>query len=359
MILLDDGVFLALLEAAPGAMVCITADGRVVLVNAQAERLFGYERDELIGQSLETLVPHAARAVHTGSMAEYVADPPHEPVGAGLMLAGRRRDSSTFPAEISLSTIDTDEGIIVAVAIHDMTDQLRVKDLERSNQDLESVIYTVSHDLRSPLRALSGYSELLIDEYGEVLGEEGHGYAERIVSITGHMAEQIDYLLYLSRISRAELNLQSVDLGEEAAQIAEELQRREPLRSVTFTIQKQVRAVADRRLIHTLLQNLLDNAWKFTSGRDDASIEFGTVPSSDATVSCYVRDNGAGFDPAYASKLFQPFQRLHAVSEFPGTGTGLATVRRIVERHGGHVWAEAAVGAGATFNFTLARKESV
>jgi PAS domain S-box-containing protein len=359
MILLDDGVFLALLEAAPGAMVCISADGRVVLVNAQAERLFGYERDELIGQSLETLVPHAAGAVHTGPRAEYVADPRHQPAGAGLLLAGRRRDSSTFPAEISLSTIDTDEGIIVAVAIHDMTDQLRIKDLERSNQDLESVIYTVSHDLRSPLRALSGYSELLIDEYGEVLGEEGHGYAERIVSITGHMAEQIDYLLYLSRLSRAELNLQSVDLSEEAARIAEELQRREPLRSVTFTIQKQVRAVADRRLIHTLLQNLLDNAWKFTSGRDDASIEFGTVPSSDATVSCYVRDNGAGFDPAYASKLFQPFQRLHAVSEFPGTGTGLATVRRIVERHGGHVWAEAAVGAGATFNFTLAKKESV
>jgi PAS domain S-box-containing protein len=359
MILLADGALLALLEAAPGAMVCIAADGRVVLVNAQAERLFGYERDEIIGQSLETLIPDAARAVHPELMAENVADPRHQPIGAGLLLAGHRRDSSSFPAEISLSTIDTDEGIIVAVAIHDMTDQLRIKDLERSNHDLENVIYTVSHDLRAPLRALSGYSELLIDEYGEVLGEEGHGYAERIVSITEQMAEQIDYLLYLSRISRAELHLQSVDLGEEAAKIAEEIQGREPVRPVSFTIQKEVRAVADRRLILTLLENLLDNAWKFTSGRDDASIEFGTVPGSDAAVSCYVRDNGAGFDPAYAGKLFQPFQRLHAASDFPGAGTGLATVRRIVERHGGHVWAEAAVGAGATFNFTLDRKESV
>jgi PAS domain S-box-containing protein len=359
MILLADGVLLALLEAAPGAMVCLAADGRVILVNAQAERLFGYERDELIGQSLETLVPGAARAVHPEPRVEYVADPRDRPIGAGPLLAGHRRDSSTFPAEISLSSIDADEGMIVAVAIHDMTDHLRVKDLERSNDDLESLIYTVSHDLRAPLRALSGYSELLIDEYGEVLGEEGHGYAERIVSITERMAEQIDYLLYLSRISRAELHLQSVDLSEEAARIAEEIQGREPNRPVTFTIQKQVRAVADRRLILTLLQNLLDNAWKFTSRRDGALIEFGTVPCADAAVSCYVRDNGAGFDPAYASQLFQPFQRLHAASDFPGAGTGLATVRRIVERHGGRVWAESAVGAGATFNFTLDRKESV
>jgi PAS domain S-box-containing protein len=353
-----DDVFVALLEAAPGAMVCIAADGRVVLVNAQAERLFGYERAELIGQPVEILVPEAARAVHPGHWAEYFANPRPGPMGAGLSLAGRRRDASTFAAEISLSPIDTAEGILVAVAIQDVTDQLRVKDLERSNHDLESFIYTVSHDLRAPLRALSGYSELLLEEYGEVLGEEGHGYAERIVSVSGQMGEQIDYLLHLSRISRAELHLQSVDLSGEAARIAEEIQHREPIRPICFTIQKQVRAMADRRLIITVLQNLLDNAWKFTSGRDDASIEFGTAPSSDAAVCCYVRDNGAGFDPAYASKLFQPFQRLHAARDFPGTGTGLATVRRIVERHGGHVWAEGAVGAGATFYFTLDRKES-
>ena len=354
-----DDVFVALLEAAPGAMVCIAADDRLVLVNAQAERLFGYERAELIGQPVEIIVPDAARAVQPGHWAEYFANPLHQPIGAGLSLAGRRRDASTFAAEISLSAIDTDEGVLVAAAIQDMTDQLRVKDLERSNHDLESFIYTISHDLRAPLRALSGYSELLLEEYGEVLGEEGHGYAERIASASEQMRQQIDYLLDLSRISRADLHLQSVDLSGEAARIAEEIQRREPTRPGCFAIQRQVRALADRRLIRSVLQNLLDNAWKFTSGREDASIEFGTVPSSDAAVCCYVRDNGAGFDPAYASKLFQPFQRLHAASDFPGTGTGLATVRRIVERHGGHVWAESAVGAGATFNFTLDRKESV
>jgi PAS domain S-box-containing protein len=355
MLPLADGVFPALLEAAPGAIVCMAADGRVVLVNAEAERLFGYERGELIGQPAEILVPDAARAGHP--WAEYFANPRHQPMSAGLSLAGRHRDASTFPAEISLSAIDNDEGILVAAAIRNVTAQLRVKDLERSNDDLESFIYTVAHDLRTPLRALTGYSELLLEEYAEALGEEGHGYAERIVSAGQQMGQRINYLLDLSRISRAELHLQSVDLGQEAARIAEEIQRREPIRPIRFTIQKQVWALADRRLILTVLQNLLDNAWKFTSGRDDASIEFGTVPSSDAAVCCYVRDNGAGFDPAYSGKLFQPFQRLHAARDFPGTGTGLATVRRIVERHGGHVWAEGTVGAGATFYFTLDRKE--
>jgi PAS domain S-box-containing protein len=355
---LADGLFAALLEVAPGAIACIAADGRVVLANAQAERLFGYERGELIGQPVEILVPDAASAWYPGIWAEYFANPRHEPMSAGLSTAGRRRDASTFPAEISLSAIDTDEGILVAAAIRDVTAQLRVKDLERSNHDLESFIYSVAHDLRAPLRALSGYSELLLEDYGEALGEEGHGYAERIVSVSEQMGQQIDYLLHLSRISRAELHFQSVDLGLEAARIAEEIQRRDPIRPVRFTIAKQVLVLADRRLIVTVLQNLLDNAWKFTFGRDDASIEFGTVGSSDAAVCCYVRDNGAGFDPAHAGNLFQPFQRLHSARDFPGTGTGLATVRRIVERHGGRVWAEGSVGAGATFYFTLDRKES-
>ncbi len=355
---LTDGTFVALLEAVPDAMVCVAADGRVVLVNAQAERLFGYERDELIGQPVEILVPGAARAVHPGHRAGYVADPRHRPMGAGLSLAGCRRDASTFPAEISLSAVDTDEGILVVAAIRDVTARLRLRGLERSSQSLESFIYSVSHDLRAPLRALSGYSGLLLEEYGGVLGEEGRGYAERIVAVSEQMGQLIDYLLQLSRVSRAELRLQPVDLGAEAALIAEDLQRQEPRRRVCFTIEKPVQALADRQLIRTVLQNLLDNAWKFTSGREDASIEFGTAPSGDAAVCCYVRDNGAGFDPAYADKLFQPFQRLHAARDFPGTGTGLASVRQIVERHGGRVWAEGAVGAGATFYFTLDGKES-
>ena len=355
--LLSDVMFRALLEAAPDAMVCTAADGRIVLVNAEAERLFGYQREELIGQPVEILVPDAARTVHSEHRVGYVAEPRHRPMGANLPLAGRRRDASTFPAEISLSAIDTDEGILVAAAIRDVTAQLRVRDLERSSQSLDSFTYSVSHDLRAPLRALNGYSSALLEEYGGVLGEEGRGYAERIVAVSEQMAQLIDHLLQLSRISRAELHLQPVDLGEETARIAEEIQRRDPRRHVSFAIEKPVQALADRRLIRTVLENLLDNAWKFTSRRDDGSIEFGTAPSGDAAVCCYVRDNGAGFDPAYAGRLFQPFQRLHAARDFPGTGTGLAAVRQIVERHGGRVWAEGAVGAGATFYFTLDGKE--
>ena len=163
---LADGTFVALLEAAPDAMVCTAADGRIVLVNAEAERLFGYRREELIGQPVEILVPAAARAVHAEHRAGYAAEPRHRPMGANLPLAGRRRDASAFPAEISLSAIDTDEGILVAAAIRDVTDRLRVRQLERSSQSLDSFIYSLSHDLRAPLRALNGYSSALLEEYG-------------------------------------------------------------------------------------------------------------------------------------------------------------------------------------------------
>jgi|SRR6266851_3630241 len=235
----------------------------------------------------------------------------------------------------------------------------RADDLEQANRNLESFTYSISHDLRAPLRALGGFSGVLLEDYGDVLGGDGRGYAERIQSASDHMAQLIDDLLNLSRVARAELHPRTVDLGAEVTRIAEDLQRAEPDRRVQFTIQRPVPAQADRTLIRTVLENLVGNAWKFTSHRDDALIEFGTTPAEDASLCCYVRDNGAGFDAAHAGRLFIPFQRLHTTSEFPGTGTGvgLAGVRRIVERHGGQVWAEGAVGEGATFYFTLDAKE--
>jgi PAS domain S-box-containing protein len=355
-----DAAFVALFEAVPDAMVCIAPDGRMVLVNGEAERLFGYKREELIGQLVEILVPEDSRAAHPGYRAEFLADPQHRVIGTDTPVAGRRYDASTFPAEITLTAIETGAGILVTAAIRDLTAQLRLRDLERSSQGLDTFIYSVSHDLRAPLRGLSGYSGVLLEEYGEILGEEGREYAERIVAVSEQMARLIDYLVQVSRISRVELQLQPVDVGEEAASVAAELQSGDPDRPARFLIARPVHALADRRLIRTVLENLLGNAWKFTHGRDDTSIEFGTAPGGDASVCYYVRDNGAGFDPEYAGKLFQPFQRLHPARDFPGTGTGtgLATVRQIVELHGGRTWAEGAVGAGTTFYFTLDGKES-
>jgi light-regulated signal transduction histidine kinase (bacteriophytochrome) len=186
---------------------------------------------------------------------------------------------------------------------------------------------------------MDGFSETLIEECFDALGEDGRDYAGRIQVASSQMAELIDALLDLSRVSRAEMNLQTIDLGAEANHIAEELQRSGPDRGVRFVIQQPVWALADRALMGTVLQNLLDNAWKYSSHRDDALIEFATMPAGDAPACYYVRDNGAGFDSAYVDKLFTPFQRLHTPAEFPGTGIGLASLRQIVERHGGQVWA--------------------
>jgi PAS domain S-box-containing protein len=345
-----DRSFVALLEAAPDAMACVAPNGGIVLVNAQLERLFGYQREELIDQPVEVLVPDAIGARHPGLLAGYVTDPQPRLMGAGAELAGRRRDGSTFPADISLSAIDTDDGVLLAVAVRDVTERRRVK-------DLEAFTYSVAHDLRAPLRTLSGFSEALLEDYGDALDDEGRDFAERIVEASEQMATLIDDLLRLSSVSLADMQFRTVDLGAEAALIAGALQRDDPQRRVSFAIQRPVLVRADPSLIRTVLQNLLENAWKFTSGTDDASIEFGATPTGDGRLSCYVRDDGPGFDPAYNDKLFQPFQRLHTTQEFPGTGVGLASVRQIVERHGGRVRAEGTVGKGAAFYFTLDSEE--
>jgi PAS domain S-box-containing protein len=355
-----DRTFAAFLDAAPDAMLCVDSGGRITMVNAQAESLFGYQPEELAGQLVEVLVPDVSRAVHAQHRATYTADPKDRPMGSRIQLSGRRRDGSTFPADISLANIDTDRGILVTAAVRDMTSrQQALEELEQANRNLESFAYSVSHDLRAPLRALSGFSAALLEECADGLGEAGRGYAERIQAASKQMATLIDDLLLLARVARAEINLQDVDLGAEVADIAGELQRGRPDRHVRFTIQQPVWVLADRDLVRTVLQNLLDNAWKFTSGRDDALIDFAAAPAADGRVCCHVRDNGAGFDSAYAAKLFQPFERLHSAREFPGTGIGLASVRQIVERHGGRTWAEGTAGAGATFYFTLRTAETI
>jgi signal transduction histidine kinase len=225
--------------------------------------------------------------------------------------------------------------------------------LERANKSLEAFAYSIAHDLRTPLRGISGFAEALAEDYGDRLDETGREYAARVQAGCVRMATLIDDLLSLSRVTRVEMNLQDVDLSAEVTAIWDQFRAHDPGRQVRVTVQEGVRVTADRALIRSALENLFDNAWKFTARRDGAAIEFATTPAGDAPICCYVRDNGTGFDPAYTAKLFQPFQRLHDADEFPGTGIGLASVRRIIDRHGGRTWAEGAVDGGATVYFTL------
>jgi light-regulated signal transduction histidine kinase (bacteriophytochrome) len=223
---------------------------------------------------------------------------------------------------------------------------------ESANRELDAFTYSVAHDLRAPLRAINGMTEILFEDKLGQLDDEGQRYLRIIRDSGARMTQLIEDLLKLSRISRSELARQPVDLAAIAREIARGLSSTEPGRKVEFLIQEGVRAEADPRLLRVALENLLGNAWKFTSKRVAARIEFG-VDERQAGVTFFVRDDGAGFDMAYADKLFGVFQRLHAVTEFEGTGVGLATVRRIVSRHGGRIWAEGAVNKGATFFFTL------
>ncbi len=231
----------------------------------------------------------------------------------------------------------------------------RTAELAAVNRELAAFSYSVSHDLRSPLRSMSGFSEALLEDYADVLDDTGRDYLRRVRQAGRRMAKLIDDLLNLSRLTRSEMSREPVDLSALAQAIAAELQQGEPERKAEFTITPGLDATGDPGLLRVLLENLLGNAWKFTSKVAHARIEFGTA-EADGELAYFVRDNGAGFAMTYSDKLFGPFQRLHAESEFPGSGIGLATVQRIVFRHGGRVWAEGEEGRGARFFFTLAAR---
>jgi light-regulated signal transduction histidine kinase (bacteriophytochrome) len=225
--------------------------------------------------------------------------------------------------------------------------------LHDTNRELETFSYSVSHDLRAPLRSIDGFGQALVEDAGPVLDAESRGHLDRIRNATRRMGQLIDDLLALSKVTRAEMRRERVDLSDLASQIAAELARHSSRRSVTVTIAPGLTATGDPHLVRLALQNLIDNAWKFTGRREQAAIEVGATRDDDGSPAFYVRDNGAGYDPNFAANLFGPFQRLHPASEFPGSGIGLATVQRIVHRHGGHVWAEGKIDEGATFYFTL------
>ena len=373
----------AIFDAAPVGIDDLDLSGQFVRVNQRFCQLTGYSAAELQEMRVHDVL-------HPGDLAADLAATTGLLSGAAGSYTMEKRfvrkDGAVVWAEVTRSIVRDPDGapVLLVGVVRDITAQLaaeaevaaltaeletrveqRTAELARANQNLESFTYSVSHDLRAPLRALNGFAQALAEDYGDKLDETCRDYIGRIDAASQRMSNLIDRLLYLSRISRAEIDLQPVDLSALAAEISEELAAGEPDRKVRVDIQPGIVARADRALIGTVVQNLLENAWKFTSRQEDATIEFATQPDQDGPgqdgpgqdgmVCCVVRDNGAGFDPAYAGKLFRPFQRLHLPSDFPGTGIGLASVRQIVERHGGQVWADGGVDSGASFYFTLHR----
>jgi light-regulated signal transduction histidine kinase (bacteriophytochrome) len=229
-------------------------------------------------------------------------------------------------------------------------------ELEATNRELEAFSYSVSHDLRAPLRSIDGFSQILIEDYADEIDEEGNDYLGRVRAASQRMGHLIDDILGLSRVTRGTMSRERLDLGALATEVAEELRETRPERKVEFSAQKGLEVWGDPKLLRVALANLIGNAWKFTEKSPEARIEFGRdeeLSRKGRVPVYYVRDNGAGFDMTYANKLFGAFQRLHGAEEFEGTGIGLATVQRVVHRHGGRIWAEGEVDRGATFYFTL------
>lgn len=341
-------------------------EGRILDANPALTQILGASKEALVGTLLgQHFVDGEGDAVRTVERQAMSEDGAYR---ATRRL--RRSDGDVRHASLTFATVPGEQGEAFAslVQVEDVTERLRAearvqalnrtlearvalrtRELSHANHELEAFAYSVSHDLRAPLRSIDGFSRLLNERYRDVIDSGGQDYLQRIRNASARMSDLIDALLKMSRVSRAELTLVPVDLSAMAGDIANDLRNGDPARSVAFDIQPGLVASGDQALLRNLMENLMGNAWKFTSAAADARIDVGR----NAQGEIFVRDNGAGFESEYAAKLFRPFQRLHTQQEYAGHGIGLASVRRIAERHGGSVRAEGKPGQGATFFFRL------
>jgi len=348
----------AIVDASDDAIIGKTLDGMINSWNPGAERLFGYSLDEVVGKSISLLIP-PGREKEESTILETLA---HGDV-TQLDTVRRRRDGSDVDVSITISPMRDAHGAVVGISkvARDITDRrqtehalARAKDAaDAATRELEAFSYSVAHDLRAPLRRMNGLAHILLEDYSEKFDAGGKDWLQGICVNAERMGALIDALLSLSRVTRSRVKCESVDLSAIVRAAGSRLSATEPERAVELVIGDHVCADLDPDLAHALVENLVGNAWKFTCKTPAARIEFG-VMMNDGRRDFYVRDNGAGFDMAFANKLFAPFQRLHSTDEFPGTGIGLATAQRIVRRHGGKIWAEGVVDGGATFFFTVA-----
>ncbi len=364
----SEELFRTVFNSVHDAIILHDADGRIVMVNASMLTLYAVTREELTALTIADL---SAAEMPLATLPARWRDALAGETAFFPWRARRPHTGETFDVEVFLRKLTLEGRDVVMANVRDVTERERLLHalrewadtlesrvaertaaLQAANRELEAFSYSVSHDLRAPLRSIDGFSKVLLERYGALLDARGRDYLRRVRAAAQRMGQLIDDLLGLSRIGRREMRREVVDLSALAAEILAELREREPARSVETVIAPDVTAEGDPELLSIVVTNLLDNAWKFTREREIARIEFG-VTVRDHQRAYFIRDNGAGFDMAYVDKLFSPFQRLHTEAEFPGTGIGLAIVQRIIHRHGGAVWAESAVGEGATFTFTL------
>ena len=375
----------AIFNSANFSSIATDAKGVIQIFNVGAERMLGYTAAEVMNQITPADISDPEEVIARAKVLSLELGTSITPGFEALVFKASRgiediyeltyirKDGSRFPAVVSVTALrDVHDAIIgylligtdnaerkrAAEVIRQLNTDLerrvveRTAQLQTANKELEAFCYSVSHDLRTPLRSLDGFSQALLEDYADQLDARGKNYLGRIRAGSQRMGQLIDDLLNLSRVSRGEMGRELVDLSKMAHEVAEELRAAAPRRDAEVVVADGLIAETDPRLMRIVLTNLLGNAWKFTAKQPHARIEFG-CSGENGDKEYFIRDNGAGFDPAYASKLFGAFQRLHLASDFPGTGIGLATVQRIIQRQGGRVWAEGEAGHGATFHFTL------
>ncbi len=334
--------FYNIINKSPDGIVMVDENGAILFVNPAAEALFDQQNEELLGAAFGHPV---------------LADEKTE-------IEILRRDGSRSVVEMRVTDSEWEGYPALLAILRDITERKQAEDqlkrskvkLEDANQEMEAFIYSVSHDLKNPLRTTSGFLRMLLKKYDHQLDEEGRNLLARIEKSAVKMNNIIDDLLRLSQIARQEIDLKRVNLTKMAETIIAELRFAQPRKQATILIREGLSAVVDRRFIEIALTNLLGNAWKYTEKKNETLIEFGMLAGTegDGQEVFFIKDNGAGFDVQRADKMFKPFQRLHAASEFEGTGIGLAIVERVIRRLGGRIWAEGVPEQGAVFYFTLA-----